>query len=189
MAMIVVHQVLYPDLVSTPESFPICSTVAMRNAGMPVFIAVVHIGWAMIFSVLAGALNAVMETATFNLLPLGWRILPGLLPVSLGRGWHGCNGACRCCWIRCRMGSRNTDDRRRSESRNRKTRKSFLHSCVTPRLKLPFSPRGMKAALNGVVYGVPPDHFLPPGKVPALIIVMNCTQEICRNQREIASRR
>jgi hypothetical protein len=69
--------VLNADGVALAKCLPIRAAVPMVYVGVLVFIAIIDIGAAMIFIILAGTLNAVMEAATLNLLlVLRWRGFP-----------------------------------------------------------------------------------------------------------------
>src|SRR5579862_2658828 len=70
------HQVPYADRVAAAECLAVVVPVGWRNIGMAVFVAIVHVGAAMIVVVPARALNAVMESAPLDLVELAWRRIP-----------------------------------------------------------------------------------------------------------------
>jgi hypothetical protein len=68
------------DAIATAKCFLISAAVAARDIGVPVFVAIVYIGTAMVSIIFAGTFNAIAEAATLNLLlKLRRRGFPGLL--------------------------------------------------------------------------------------------------------------
>jgi hypothetical protein len=60
------HQVLYAHLVTAPEPAPVSRSVPVCNVWVPEFIAIPDIRRAMVFRILASALNAVMKSLLFG---------------------------------------------------------------------------------------------------------------------------
>jgi len=76
-AHIAVHEVLNAYAIATAECFAIGVTVPTVYPRVPVLIAIIYIGTAMVSIVFACALDAVTKAATLNItLILRWRRFP-----------------------------------------------------------------------------------------------------------------
>lgn len=87
-AVFAAEEVIYADLVAVPEALPVGSSIASACGGMPVFVAVLDIGLAMIFKVLARTFNAVMETLRFGALNVRRYGGPGFVSVIRPIAWR-----------------------------------------------------------------------------------------------------
>ena len=76
------HHVRHGNVVTMPEAFAVGGPHRRRNIGMPVFIAVVDIGTAMIAKVFASAFHAIVEAAALHIVPCVGRAVPVIAILS-----------------------------------------------------------------------------------------------------------
>jgi ABC-type cobalamin transport system permease subunit len=70
------HQVCHRTVITAPEAFPVCFALFRWQVRMPVFVAIVYVGTAMVLEVAAGALHTVVESLPLELVKLVGKSIP-----------------------------------------------------------------------------------------------------------------
>ena len=83
MVMIIadIHQMIHSLFVTPTITFAIIFPRALRYVGVPIFLAIIHVGSAMIVKILARALDSIVITLPLDLTKLLWRRIPSVLCI------------------------------------------------------------------------------------------------------------